>query len=42
MGIDEDSFHRLTGLQLPDDKSVSVRDYATNNGISFGEIREEL
>jgi hypothetical protein len=42
MGIDEESFQKLTGLDLPDEKNISVRDYVVSNGIEFGEIRGRL
>lgn len=42
MGIDEESFKKLTGLEIPEQKNISVRDYAVSNGIDFGEIRGKL
>jgi hypothetical protein len=42
MGIDETIFQNLTGLELPDEMNISVRDYAASNGIEFGEIRGKL
>jgi len=42
MGIDEETFQSLTGLELPDEKNITVRDYAVSNGIEFGEIRGKL
>lgn len=42
MGIDVKSFEEITGLEIPEDKNVSIRDYAASFGIDFGEIRGKL
>lgn len=42
MGIDAEEFQEITGLEVPNDKSISIRDYALSQGFDFGEIRGGL
>jgi hypothetical protein len=42
MGIDEETFQEITGLVIPEDRDINIRDYASSFGIDFGEIKGEL
>ncbi len=42
MGIDVTTFQEITGLEVPEDKNINIRDYAASFGIDFGEIRGKL
>lgn len=42
MGIDEKTFQEVTGLEVPEDKNINIRDYAASFDIDFGEIRATL
>jgi len=42
MGIDDKTFQEITGLEVPEDKNMNIRDYAASFGMDFGEIRGKL
>ncbi len=42
LGINAEKFKQITGLEVPNDKSISIRDYAASQGFDFGEIRGSL
>lgn len=42
MGIEAENFQEITGLELPEDRSMSIRDYTSSQGLEFSVIREKL
>ncbi|MEA2087508.1 MAG: hypothetical protein U9O91_05370 [Candidatus Caldatribacteriota bacterium] len=41
-GVTEEKFEEVTGFKVPDDKSVLVKDFATDKGIEFGEVKDKF
>ena len=41
-GITEEKFEEVTGFKVPDNKSVSVRDFIIEKGFEFGEIKDKF
>jgi len=41
-GITEEKFEEVTGVKVPDNKLVSVRDFIIDKGIEFGEIKDKF
>jgi len=42
MGIDEQTSRELIGLPIPEDRNISIRDYASSQGLEFSVIREKM
>jgi len=41
-GITEENFEEITGFKVPEDKSILVKDFATDKGIEFKEIKDKF
>lgn len=41
-GITEEKFEEVTGIKVPEDKSVSVRDFIIDKGLGFGEVKDKF
>jgi len=42
MGIDEDAFKEITGMDVPEDKTITVRNFVFSHGMGFDDISENL
>lgn len=42
MGIDEDAFKEITGMDVPEDKTITVRNFVFSHGMGFDDISEDL
>jgi hypothetical protein len=38
----EEKFEEVTGFKVPDNKSVSVRDFIIDKGLEFGEVKDKF
>ena len=41
-GITEEKFEEVTGSKVPDNKSVTVRDFIIEKGLEFGNVRDKF
>jgi hypothetical protein len=41
-GITGEKFEEVTGFEVPDNKSVPVRDFVIDKGLEFGEIKDKF
>ena len=41
-GITEEKFEEVIGFKVPDNKSVSVRDFIIDKGLEFGEVKDRF
>lgn len=41
-GITEEKFEEVIGFKVPDNKSVSVRDFIIDKGLEFGEVKDKF
>jgi len=41
-GVTEEKFEEIIGFKVPDNKSVSVRDFVIDKGLEFGEIKDKF
>ncbi len=41
-GITEEKFEEVIGFKVPDNKSISVRDFIIDKGLEFGEIKDKF
>jgi len=41
-GITEEKFEEVTGIKVPEDKSILVRDFVIDKGIEFGEVKDKF
>ena len=42
MGIDEEKFKEITGLEVPEDKTLPIRDFFNNQDLEFSSYKEML
>lgn len=42
MGIDSETFKEITGLDIPEDKTVSIRDFFTSQELEFSVFKEKM
>ncbi|MDD3656462.1 MAG: hypothetical protein PHI72_06830 [Atribacterota bacterium] len=42
MEIDSETFKEITGLDVPEDKTVSIRDFITSRDLEFSVIKEKM
>jgi hypothetical protein len=41
-GITEKEIEKILGIKIPDNKSITIRDYCFENGKSFGPVKQKL
>ena len=42
MGMDEEKFKEITGLEVPEDKTLPIRDFFTSQDLEFSSYKEKL
>ncbi|MBN2395496.1 MAG: hypothetical protein JXC36_03415 [Candidatus Atribacteria bacterium] len=42
MGIDAVTFKEITGLEVPEDKTMAIRDFFTSQGLEFSVLKEKM